>query len=157
MPVLNTSLLAIGWKVQGNGPQRSSKTEVHCWFLPVLVLANRQFSQMTGERLSAMAVSWRRKATSFPRWTLGSILIVLSQLSGAGLHHKFSDFLPHFVGFCLRCKGVQLEVWIKDGGTTVGWVFLYWSSGLHGFLWGHQGTWNFRLWGSCLCVHLVSL
>ena len=55
LPVLNTSLL--GWKVHGNGPQRSSKTEMCSWFLPVLVLPNRQFSQMTGERLSAMAVS----------------------------------------------------------------------------------------------------
>ena len=55
--MLNTSLLAIGLKVQGNGPQQSSKTEVCCWFLPVLVLPNRQFSQMAGKRLSAMAVS----------------------------------------------------------------------------------------------------
>ena len=55
--MLNTSLLAIGSKVQGNGPERSSETEVCCWFLPVLVLPNRQLSQMTGERLSATAVS----------------------------------------------------------------------------------------------------
>ena len=54
---INTSLLAIGWRVRGNGPQRSSKTEVCCWFLPVLVLPNRKVSQMTGDRLSAMAVS----------------------------------------------------------------------------------------------------
>ena len=46
----------------------------------------------------------KAKATSFPRWTLGSILIVLSQLSGAGC------FLSRFVGFFFRCKGLKLEV-----------------------------------------------
>ena len=55
MPVLNTSLLV--WKVHGTGPQWSSETEVCSWFLPVLVPPSRQLSQMTGERLSAMAVS----------------------------------------------------------------------------------------------------
>ena len=53
--MLNTSLLV--WKVCGTEPQRSSETEVCSWFLPVLVLPSRQLSQMTGERLSAMAVS----------------------------------------------------------------------------------------------------
>ena len=91
LPVLNTSLL--DWKVHGNGPQQSSETEVCSWFLPVLVPPSRQLSQITGERLSAMAVSWRRKANSFPRWTLGSILIVLSQLSGAGLPSQVQLFL----------------------------------------------------------------
>ena len=52
--MLNTSLLV--WKVNGTGPQRSSETEV-CVFLPVLVPPSKQLSQMTGERLSAMAVS----------------------------------------------------------------------------------------------------
>ena len=48
-------LASYRFKVQGNGPQQSFKTEVCCWFLPVLVLSNRQFSQMTGKKLSAMA------------------------------------------------------------------------------------------------------
>ena len=80
--MLNTSLLV--WKVHGTGPQRSSETEVCSWFLPVLVPPSRQLSQMTWERLSAMAVSWR-KATSFPRWTLGSVewcWLFLASLSG---------------------------------------------------------------------------
>ena len=52
--MLNTSLLV--WKVHGTEPQRSSETEMCSWFLPVLVPPSRQLSQMTGERLSAMAV-----------------------------------------------------------------------------------------------------
>ena len=47
----------LGWKVHGNGPQRSSATKVCSWFLPVLVPPSRQLSQVTRERLSAMAVS----------------------------------------------------------------------------------------------------
>ena len=53
--MLNASLLV--WKVNGTGHQWSSETEVCSWFLPVLVPPSRQLSQMTGERLSAMAVS----------------------------------------------------------------------------------------------------
>ena len=39
------------------GPQRSSETGMCSWFLPVLVPPSRLLSQMTGERLSAMALS----------------------------------------------------------------------------------------------------
>ena len=53
--MLSTSLLV--WKVHGTGPQQSSETEVCSWFLPVLVPKSKQLLQMTGERLSAMAVS----------------------------------------------------------------------------------------------------
>ena len=52
----STKYFLAGWKVHGNGPQWSSETEVCSWFLSVLVPPSKQLSQMTGERLSAMAV-----------------------------------------------------------------------------------------------------